>query len=137
MKKIFALILTVLMILMPIFVMAEDDNHVYSVSSFPAISMIEVETPFHVDVIPVELAWSTVYSDETLHAYLVSEAVDCENVVDIMLTDTLHVVHANIDVISNTMLRMTFNTEIIRYFTSENTIYLFVVYTDSPNTFNA
>ena len=127
-----------MLIIVPFAVIAEDteanepapvQNH-YTVSSTPDITLKEIGEPIHLDVIPVELDWETVYRDDTIHAHLLTTALDCEKIMDIILTDTEHMVPAEIEVIGTNILRMTFGTLIVRYFNSGNNIYLLVFYTE-------
>lgn len=90
--------------------------------------MEKIVDAIRLDVVPIQLAWDTVFSDETVHAYLLTDTLDCKRITDIMLTDTELIVPAVIDVLDPHMLKMTFNTAVIRHFSAGNNIYLFVVY---------
>jgi len=136
MKKLIAIILSLLIIILPSVVVAESEptsqpaqNH-YTVSSIPDIAFKETGEPVHLDVIPVELAWDTVYRDDTIHAYLLTTTLDCANIMDIMLTDTQTIAQAIIDVIDTNIVRMTFDTLYVSNFNGGNNIYLLVVYTE-------
>ena len=124
MKKLIAIILSLLIIILPSVVVAESEptsqplqNH-YTVSSIPDIAFKETGEPVHLDVIPVELAWDTIYRDETIHAYLLTT------------TDTQTIAQAIIDVIDTNIVRMTFDTLYVSNFNGGNNIYLLVVYTE-------
>lgn len=124
--------MVLLVIAMPFASIAEEiyTGTRYSFDYTPEISVDLDGGALHVDVIPVKLGWDTVYRDETVHSYLhAPNDRDARKIIDIMITDTDYIVHAELDEpLSETFVYFSFDTLVLRYFSSGNHIYMFVVY---------